>query len=1022
MFSAYVTYKSPSSAAACIGAMHLSSVLGCTIRCTYGTTKYCAFFVRGQPCTNTQCLYLHELARPEDSVSKDEMTEERLGVQPAVEKLERQSSAGSQHAHTAQAVSALAATNGAVPSSIPTYLYGQSEEPGPPSGIHTSSSSSSPALSALISPPVSNTSTTPSSSALPYAIPVPTRSLSEGWAAVAAAGGTHSTAHSADDDELLPAPPASVSSVSALLSLSAPLPPPTWAALPASTSAAALLSQAIQAEKERECADARDGREGRLVAASQSAAASSFPASSSSPSPHSAGSVVRRPPPGFERASGWPASATAASAVSPSDDSSFFSMFAFPPPVPSTTSRASPSSSLPVSPFPFAHSHSLQASSLLQPTFRSLDSATSPAAASEAPAATWDFNAFVEQLRATTSSAQPAPVAQSDEGAAFTSASQHRDALHSAVFTTSEPARVGSSANGSSAIRQLRPSTPAALSSASGLSSPLFPSPLSFVTQHLSAITHILNDKSSAAFTAHSASPSSSAVSGGVAVVSDADDDWSARADRVDGFDVSFVAAPYKPSGFDDSPPLSALASLRHSLPPPPPLAMHPTGTTGQSTAPSAVPAQASHSTLQTIRILTEPTETVGRAGSKKDGTRRALGDDSRHEAGVGASAGSSRNGRLKKGTERGERRTSNRDGGRRNHAATSSDSLATAGHKAPAVSLTFPKLQESSAVGASGSEETVTVGANNASPGTAAAQPLVSASTPILQLKRTPSSSEKQTSPVSPATPPHTSSAAAESRPVEASVRAGSAEAESAVAAAVPASSASPKPILSLAPRRNGQLARNGSPSHPASTAEAQLSPVHAAAQTGRETSGDSAEPTPVASVSEMDRIIPLVGLRPQGRAPGRSSSGRHQSRRSHAAGDSATGGSPATAALRYTAPAGSSTLSSPPLARLSLSKGLAALLADASAAVVNEPPPLIAPSHSPHIVDRPAAVFDGIALPSGLQLHTGGRYAGSSRERERQPRGGRDRDRGRVRDEHGDTGVEREKRGQGQALSFKR
>lgn len=44
-------------------------------RASYGTTKYCYAFVRGQKCNNPECLYLHRVAPPEDCFTKEEMSQ-----------------------------------------------------------------------------------------------------------------------------------------------------------------------------------------------------------------------------------------------------------------------------------------------------------------------------------------------------------------------------------------------------------------------------------------------------------------------------------------------------------------------------------------------------------------------------------------------------------------------------------------------------------------------------------------------------------------------------------------------------------------------------------------------------------------------------------------------------------------------------------------------------------------------------------------------------------------------------------
>ena len=51
------------------------------LRCAVGTTKYCSFFLRRQECPNPNCLYLHEIARTEDTVAPDEVQNRKIQVQ-----------------------------------------------------------------------------------------------------------------------------------------------------------------------------------------------------------------------------------------------------------------------------------------------------------------------------------------------------------------------------------------------------------------------------------------------------------------------------------------------------------------------------------------------------------------------------------------------------------------------------------------------------------------------------------------------------------------------------------------------------------------------------------------------------------------------------------------------------------------------------------------------------------------------------------------------------------------------------
>ena len=42
-------------------------------RASFGTTKYCTFFLRGSQCSKLDCMYLHELGEEEASFTKEDM-------------------------------------------------------------------------------------------------------------------------------------------------------------------------------------------------------------------------------------------------------------------------------------------------------------------------------------------------------------------------------------------------------------------------------------------------------------------------------------------------------------------------------------------------------------------------------------------------------------------------------------------------------------------------------------------------------------------------------------------------------------------------------------------------------------------------------------------------------------------------------------------------------------------------------------------------------------------------------------
>lgn len=71
--SAYVTYYKAEDALRAIQAVNNVKVDGRTLKASLGTTKYCNYFLRGQQCPKTDCMYLHELGDQAASFTKEEM-------------------------------------------------------------------------------------------------------------------------------------------------------------------------------------------------------------------------------------------------------------------------------------------------------------------------------------------------------------------------------------------------------------------------------------------------------------------------------------------------------------------------------------------------------------------------------------------------------------------------------------------------------------------------------------------------------------------------------------------------------------------------------------------------------------------------------------------------------------------------------------------------------------------------------------------------------------------------------------
>lgn len=71
-YSAYITFSNEIEASIAILAIDQFDVHERTLRASYGTTKYCTFFLRDQSCPNPDCLYLHRPGNDRDSFIKDE--------------------------------------------------------------------------------------------------------------------------------------------------------------------------------------------------------------------------------------------------------------------------------------------------------------------------------------------------------------------------------------------------------------------------------------------------------------------------------------------------------------------------------------------------------------------------------------------------------------------------------------------------------------------------------------------------------------------------------------------------------------------------------------------------------------------------------------------------------------------------------------------------------------------------------------------------------------------------------------
>jgi CCR4-NOT transcription complex subunit 4 len=68
-YSAYVTYQKEEEAALAILAIDNLEIDGHVIKASFGTTKYCNFFLRNDECYNKECLYLHSFAQDSEIIA-----------------------------------------------------------------------------------------------------------------------------------------------------------------------------------------------------------------------------------------------------------------------------------------------------------------------------------------------------------------------------------------------------------------------------------------------------------------------------------------------------------------------------------------------------------------------------------------------------------------------------------------------------------------------------------------------------------------------------------------------------------------------------------------------------------------------------------------------------------------------------------------------------------------------------------------------------------------------------------------
>lgn len=69
-YSSYVTYSSVQEASIAILCLDGFIYDGIQVRATFGSTKYCSYFLRNLSCPNKDCLFYHYLVNEKELISK----------------------------------------------------------------------------------------------------------------------------------------------------------------------------------------------------------------------------------------------------------------------------------------------------------------------------------------------------------------------------------------------------------------------------------------------------------------------------------------------------------------------------------------------------------------------------------------------------------------------------------------------------------------------------------------------------------------------------------------------------------------------------------------------------------------------------------------------------------------------------------------------------------------------------------------------------------------------------------------
>ncbi|GFP95672.1 ccr4-not transcription complex subunit 4 [Phtheirospermum japonicum] len=139
--SVYITFSNEEDAVRCIQSVHGFILDSRPLRACFGTTKYCHAWLRNVPCSNPDCLYLHEIGSQEDSFTKDEIIS--AYTRSRVQQI------------TGSSYSTQRRSGNVLPPPVDDYINNSSASSGKPT-TKTAVNTNNSVSSASISPPKSN--------------------------------------------------------------------------------------------------------------------------------------------------------------------------------------------------------------------------------------------------------------------------------------------------------------------------------------------------------------------------------------------------------------------------------------------------------------------------------------------------------------------------------------------------------------------------------------------------------------------------------------------------------------------------------------------------------------------------------------------------------------------------------------------------------------------------------------------------------------------------------------------------